>query len=91
MALLLVLLVACSNENSCADYVAARQACSDEAGGDTVYDAEAVCGEWSTEQEQVYGDWYQCQTAAYQAVECRSTEEMLDAESGAATCDPPAG
>ncbi len=88
--LLVLAITGCSTANSCADYVGARQACADESGDDTVYDAGVVCGEWSAEQEELYGDWYACQAAAYTAVECRTVDDRLDAESGAATCDPPA-
>lgn len=87
--LLALLLAACASGNSCADYVAAQQACSDAAGGDTVYDADTVCGDWTAEQEELYGDWYQCQEAAYTALECKTLADYADAEAGAATCRAP--
>ncbi|MSQ02523.1 MAG: hypothetical protein EXR71_11655 [Myxococcales bacterium] len=90
MLLLVALHAGCNSGNSCADYVLVRQDCSDESGGDTVYDAETICGNWTSEQEDVYGDWYSCQAAAFTAVDCNAAQAYLDAESGAATCDPPA-
>lgn len=89
--LLLVAFLGCASGNSCADYVDARQACSDEAGGTTTYDADTICGEWTSELEDTYGDWYKCQMSAYTADECKTNAELLAAESAAATCPQPTG
>ncbi len=89
--LLLVAVFGCASGNSCVDYVAALQACSDEAGGTDVYDGDAICGEWTADQEELYGDWYKCQMSAYTAQECKTNAELQEAESGAATCPQPTG
>lgn len=87
--LLALLLAACASGNSCADYVTALNACTEESGGIAVYDPEAHCGEWTAEQEELYGDWYQCQESAYTAFECKTATEVNDAENAAATCPQP--
>ncbi len=86
-----LLLSACASGNSCADYITALQACTEEAEGTAVYDAETACGEWTAELEELYGDWYQCQESAYTAVECKTATELNDAANAAATCPQPAG
>lgn len=87
--MLVALLLACASGNSCADYVAARQACAEEAGDDTVYDADVVCGQWTAELESTYGDWYTCQEQAYIAEPCLDAAVLLEAENNAATCPQP--
>lgn len=89
--LILPILFACASGNACADYIEARQACSDEADGTTVYDADTLCAGWTAAEEEIYGDWYHCQMSAYTAQECRELADLLDAESGAATCPQPTG
>ena len=87
--MLILLALACASGNSCADYVDARQACADGAGGSTVYDADTICGEWTAELESTYHDWYKCQAAAYTAIKCQDAADVADAEEGAATCVSP--
>lgn len=87
--MLLVLLFACASGNSCEAYIEALQACSDEAGGDTVYDADTTCGQWTAELEDTYGDWYKCQAQAYSATECTDAAVFAEAENGAASCPAP--
>ncbi len=87
--MLLALLLACASGNACADYVSARQACSDAAGGTTVYDADTICGDWTAELEDTYGDWYRCQQQAYIANECVDAAVLAQAENDAATCPQP--
>jgi hypothetical protein len=86
---LLLALLACASGNSCADYIAAMQECATESGDSTVYDADTICGDWTAEQEELYGDWYQCQASAYTAQECKTATELNDAENAAATCPQP--
>lgn len=88
--LLSLLLAACASGNSCADYVSAVEACTEESGGSAVYDVDTICGDWTAEQEERFGDWYQCQASAYTAQECKSATELNDAENAAATCPQPA-
>ncbi len=80
------LLLSCADENSCRDYVEVVAACNEAAGGDTVYDAETICGEWTAEQEEAYGEKYQCRAAAYEGVDCADTEAREAAVSEEGKC-----
>ncbi|MBM4393189.1 MAG: hypothetical protein FJ090_18855 [Deltaproteobacteria bacterium] len=81
------LLLACADENSCRDYIEVVAACNEDAGGEAVYDAETICGEWTAEQEDAYGASYQCRAAAYEGVDCTDTEAREAAVSEEGTCE----
>ena len=87
--LLALTLAACASGNSCADYIVALETCTEESGASGSYDADAICGDWTAELEDRYGDWYQCQQSAYTTVECKSAADLNDAGNAAATCRRP--
>lgn len=85
--LALLLLIGCGDPNSCADYVDAVATCIEENGLDaSPWDAEVICGDWSPEAEATYGEWYQCQIAAYEEADCSEDEAVLLASETAASC-----
>jgi len=86
--LMLLLALACAPENSCEAYIDAKIACASVSGADTTsFDANQVCGEWTEDDETVYGAWYTCQATAYEEADC-STAEGLDAAATAAAACP---
>ena len=86
--LILALLVACASGDSCRDYITALGDCEAAAGGTTVYDADATCGEWTAEQEDEFGTWYQCKTEYYADADCSDAAQREAATADAETCAP---
>lgn len=82
--MLLPLLVGCAAPNSCAEYVAAAFACTE----DPAYDEASICGEWSADAEDVFGEMYRCRAEAWRAADCTSGEGIAAAEREDDACFP---
>lgn len=85
---MILLLLACAPANSCATYVSVAAACMEDAGGDpSAYTEEAICGDWTADDQARDGEWYDCRAAAWRASKCEDTQDVVDATSAESECD----